>query len=253
MLLLYCLKPTHTGMIYSFMKKTILLIAVLLNGLLISAQTLTGTYKNGADSLQFTNDHVTFYISGFGGLSSAQVGEGKYEIVDNYMLVHTSEYSGNKTTFQELGGSKNDTCVVKIVGLNNYSIKGVLVESKNKSGKTISAGVSDNEGKVFLINNEKSVNIGATAMGYNSIEIDYNSGNDYLIKLAENDVIEDKSVVLRFNEIDEETISILLLTDNFNTDKKQEDELKKLEKRARKNNRIDKLYKREYEPFNDFF
>ncbi len=235
------------------MKKTILLTAILFNVLLIEAQTLNGTYKSGTDSLLFSNEHITFRISGFGGLSSALVGEGTYEIVDNYIIVHTDEYSGMKSNFEELEGSKKDTCVVKVVADNNYPVQGILIESKNKSGKTINAGVTGNDGTVYLTDNEKSINIVASAMGYNSIAFDYKAGSDYRIRLADNDVIEETTAVLRYNVIDEETISIILLTDNFNIEKKREEELKKLEKRARKSNRLDKRYKKEFEPFDDIY
>lgn len=90
-------------------------------------------------------------------------------------------------------------------------------------------------------------------MGYNSIEFDFNAGNDYLVRLADNDVIEEKTAVFRFNEIDDETLSIILLTDNFNSDKKREAELNKLEKRARKKNLLDKRFKKEFEPFDNFY
>lgn len=235
------------------MKRLIFLSIALIHGIIINAQTLSGTYKNGSDSLFFLNNSVSFHISGFGGLSSAQVGEGTYEIVDNYMLIHTNEYSGMKSNLQELTASESDTCIVKVVELNNYPAEGILVESKNKSGKTIAAGVSGNDGKVYLTDNEKCVTINTSALGYNSISFNFNSGKDYLVRLASYDVIEEKTVVLRFNEIDEETISITLLTDNFNRDRKREDELKKLEKRARKNNRIDKRYKKEFEAFDNMY
>ncbi|MBF6597222.1 MAG: hypothetical protein ITF98_03250 [Fermentimonas sp.] len=235
------------------MKNIIILIAILFNVMLVEAQTLNGTYKNGSDSLFFSNEHITFRISGFGGLSSALVGEGSYEIVDTYILVHTDEYSGMKSNFEELEGSKKDTCVVKVVADNNYPVQGILIESKNKSGKTINAGVTGNDGTVYLTDNEKSINIVASAMGYNSIAFDYKAGSDYRIRLADNDVIEETTAVLRYNVIDEETISIILLTDNFNIEKKREEELKKLEKRARKSNRLDKRYKKEFEPFDDIY
>lgn len=231
------------------MKKTILLAVILFHGLFIVAQTLSGTYMNGTDSLIFSNEQVDFRITGFAGLSTAQVGEGSYDIVDNFLLVNTNEYSGDKTTFKELDGSKTDTCVVKVVGLNNYAIQGVLIETKSKSNKTISAGVTGNDGVVLFLDDDKCESLTISMMGYNSIEFDYTKGKDYLIRLAEHEVIEDKTVVFRFKELDEETISILLLTDDLNSGKNRDSELNKLEKRARKNNRIEKLYKKKFEPF----
>ena len=231
------------------MKRIILSTLILLQGILLNAQSLDGTYENGSDSLVFNNDHIIFSVSEFGGLSTTQVGEGTYEIIDDFLLINTKEYSGDKSAYEEMDGSKTDTCVVRVVGLNNYAIQGVLVESKNSSNKTINAGVTGNDGRLLFLDDDKCVKFSTSAMGYNSIEFDYNSGKDYLIRLAENDVIENSTVVFRFEEIDDETVSILLLTDNFDTNKNRDRELKKLEKRARKNNRIDKRYKKKFEPY----
>ncbi len=231
------------------MKKIILLALVLLQGFLLTAQSIDGAYENGSDSLVFSDDYIVFSVSEFGGLSTTQVGEGTYEIVDDFLLIHTSDYSGDKSTYEELEGSKTDTCVVRVVGLNNFSLQGILVESKNSSNKTITAGVTGNDGRLLFLDDDKCAKMSTSTMGYNSIEFDYNSGKDYLIRLAENDVIENRTVVFRFEEVDDETISILLLTDNFDTNKNRENELKKLAKRARKNNRIDKRYKKKFEPY----
>ena len=55
------------------MKKTILLAVILFHGLFIVAQTLSGTYMNGTDSLIFSNEQVDFRITGFAGLSTEKV------------------------------------------------------------------------------------------------------------------------------------------------------------------------------------
>lgn len=76
-----------------------------------------------------------FRVSDFGGLSSVQTGVGTYEREGNFLLVHTTGYPGAKATFQELNGSREDTCVVKVVGMNNYPIRGILVEPDKVSRK----------------------------------------------------------------------------------------------------------------------
>src|SRR5690554_3289229 len=104
-------------------KKIILLLSVLFSGITFAAQPLSGTYKNGSDSLKFEGNQIVFRVSGFGGLSSSQAGAGTYELIDDFLLVHTGDYPGNKSTFQELPGSRADTCVVKVVGLSNYPVE----------------------------------------------------------------------------------------------------------------------------------
>jgi hypothetical protein len=231
------------------MKKILLLACILFSGISLFAQQLEGTFKNGQDSLTLSNGKASFRISGFAGLSTAQVGEGEYERIDDFLLVHTSDYSGDKSAFQPLDGSKKDTCVVKVVSLHNYPVQGILVESTNKSGKPIEGKVTGNDGRVLLTENEKTETIAVSGMGYNSISFDYTAEKDYLVILAENDVIENKTVVFRMHSIDEETLSLLLLTDDFNPGKKRDSELQKLEKKARKNNMLDKRMKKEYVPY----
>src|SRR5690348_17907907 len=57
---------------------------------------------------------------------------------------------------------------------------------------------------------------------------------DFLAKLAENDIIEQRTVVFKMDIIDDETISLLLLTDDFETGKNRSKERNNMEHRARK-------------------
>ncbi|RNC66847.1 hypothetical protein [Proteiniphilum sp. X52] len=232
------------------MKKFLLLTGILLSGISLFAQQLDGTYKNGADSLAFSNEKVIFRISGFGGLSSAHAGEGTYELAGDYLFIHTSDYSGNKTTYELLDGSGKDTCVVHTVSPQNYAVQGILVESRTKSGKLVSGKVTGNDGKVFFTPCHKISSLSATSLGYHSISLDYTPGKDYRIRLAENDIIENRTVAFKINFIDEETLSLLMLTDDFDTGRNREKELQKLENRARKTNKLDKRLKKVYIPYN---
>jgi hypothetical protein len=231
------------------MKKNLLLVTILLSACSLFGQQLEGTFKNGLDSLAFTNDKATFRITGFAGLSVAQVGEGSYELTDNFLFIHTTDYSGFKSSSQALEGSRKDTCVVKVVGSYNYPIPTILAESRNRTNKLIEGKVTDSEGKIYFTMNDKMTSIAVSAMGYNSIAFDYSPGKDYLVRLAENDIIEQRTVVFRIDIIDDETISLLLLTDDFDAGKNRDNELQKLEKKARKRNLLDKRLKKVYVPY----
>lgn len=235
------------------MKKILLLAGILLSGLSLFAQQFDGTYKNGADSIAFSNEKVIFRISGFGGLSSAHVGEGTYELAGDYLFIHTSDYSGNKTSFELLDATAKDTCIVHTVSLQNYAVQSILVESRSKSGKLIEGKVTGNDGKVFFTSCSKIASISATSLGYNAISFDYTPGKDYRVRLAENDIIENKTVAFKINFIDEETLSLLMLTDDFKTGKNREKELQKLEKRAQKTNKLERRLKKVYVPYNRRF
>lgn len=233
----------------TIMKLNIIALSLLLLSFSVNAQQPEGTFTNGEDSIVFNNNNVKFKITGFAGLSSAQVGEGQYEIIDDFMLIHTGDYSGNKSVYEELDGSKSDTCVVNVISYSGYPLPGILVESKNKSGKTTGAQVSGNNGKILLINLDKTVGISASGMGYNPISFNYTPGKDYQVKIAENDIIENRTIVLRYNKIDDESVTFLLLSDDFDSSKNIEKGLAKIEKRARRSNVLPKLYTRENAPF----
>lgn len=231
------------------MRKYLLLASVVLFQISLFAQLPDSKYENGDDSLVFSNSSLLFRVSGFGGLTNARAGEGRYEIIDDFLLVHTSDYSGEKTIFQEIESTMPDTSAVRVVCRENFPVRGVLIKSKNKSGKTIDAQVTDDDGRIFLKNLAKITSIEVSAMGYHSILFDYNIGKHYLITIAKDDIIENRSVLFKLEMIDDSNISLLLLTDNFNNEKNRDTELKKHDKRATKSNIVPKRYSKRFGPF----
>lgn len=231
------------------MKRFIFLIIIPIISFTVFAHEMEGIYKNGSDSLVFSGDNITFSVSGFAGLSSVQVGEGKFELFGNFILVNTTNFSGEKSSFQELVGNKKDTCIVEVVSKLNYPVQGILIESINSSNKTVSAKVTGNDGKATLVNQDKTSKLKVSALGYNTITVDFKKDKDYLVKIAENIVIENKTVVFSYEIIDDETISLLLLTDDFNSGKNLDNELNRLAKRAKRNNLLHKRYSKELIPF----
>ena len=91
--------------------------------------------------------------------------------------------------------------------------------------------------------------IAVSAMGYDDITVDYTSGKDYLITLAENEIIEHSTVVFSIRTVDDETISLLLLTDDFKEGKNRLADLQKLEKKTRRRNLLEKRLKKVYVPY----
>lgn len=231
-------------------KKNLLLLTTLfLSGFTLIAQQMNGTYKNDTDSIAFSDESVMFRISGFGGLTSAHAGEGTYEIDGNYLFIHAKEFTGDKSSAVTREGERKDTCEVQVFTPQNYSAQGILVESRNKSGKVISGKVTENDGRVLFSPCDKIVSISASSLGYNAISFDYISGKDFRVRLAQDDIIENRTAVFKINFTDEETLSLLMLTDNFQPGKNEEKELQKLEKRVRKSNKLDKRLKKVYVPY----
>ncbi len=231
------------------MKKTTLLLWFFLSAIVSQAQLAEGTYREGSDSLCLKDRHASFRISGFAGLSVAQVGEGDYEMLDDIVIIRTAAYSGHKSSSRILPASRNDSCVVEVIGRNGYPLSPILVESFSKSGKLLEGKVTTQDGKVYFTETEKIGSIKVSAMGFHNHTIQFEPDTDLQVQLAENEVIENREVVFRYQIIDEETISLLMLSDDFKAGKNRERDLEKLLKKARRSNRIDKRMKKVYVPF----
>ena len=230
------------------MRKIFVIAYLIAATTLLHAQQLDGTYKQGTDSLSFSAGNVKFNMGGFGGLEVNKMGEGAFEWMDEFLLIHTSDYSGEKTTVQPLSGSRKDTLILKITDVENFSLQGALAEWLNDSGKALSGNASDENGKVFYKKNPKVRTIKISMLGYAATTFPYDPEKDYLIRLAKGNVIERQTVVFRVKKIDEETISLLLITTDFNPGKDTQKELRKLEKKLENQHVLDKRLKKVYVP-----
>jgi hypothetical protein len=217
------------------------------------AQQLDGTFKANSDWITFSGNNISFSLSGFAGLSTVLVGEGTFEIVDHFLIVHTSDFSGEKTKVETLPGTLNDSIMIKVVDNQNFSVQGVFVEARGRSGRSrdnrIEGRVTNNNGTAYLTKNTNISRINISGMGIDNASFDYNSANDYRVTIARNEVIENSTVVFGFNRIDDETISVLLLTTDFNEGRNRDRALESLERRAQRSNRLEKRLRKEYVPF----
>ena len=233
-------------MLFENMKKHFAILIFLFVSFSVVSQGLEGNYKNGNDSVSFSGKKTTFSMSGFGALHTRMVGEGEYEYLNEYLLVNTSEYSGKKTICEPVIGSKKDTIVVKVVDVDNYPLPGVLTEFLSASDKVIKAYITDDKGKSIHPNNQKINKIKVSNLGYDDIVFDAVPGKDFLVKLAKDNVIENQTVVFKVKNEDEETISVILLSDNFDPGKDKMKSLQKLDKKVEKSNVLAKRLKKEY-------
>lgn len=230
------------------MKKYFIVIIFLSVSLSLLSQDFDGNYKDQTDSLSFSNGKALFSLSGFGALFTRMVGEGKYEYVDNYLLVHTSGYPGEKSVFESINGTKKDSIVVKVVDPDNYPVQGALTEFLSESNKIIRGKITDDLGESQQLKDRKIKRIKVTNLGYDDIAFEVVPGKDFLVKLARNNVIENQTVAFKVRSEDEEILSIILLSDNFDPGKDKMKSLKKLDKKIQKSNVLAKRLKKEYIP-----
>lgn len=212
----------------------------------VASQNLDGKYRNGGDSLCFSNGKAIFNLSGFGALSIPMAGEGEYEHSGNYLLVNAGEYSGQKSRFEPTDPSKRDTIVVKVIDSDNYSVRGVLVEFLSESDKTVRVGITDERGRAEQPYNPKIKRIKISGLGYQEVVFGAEKGKDFLVKLVKCNIIENRTVVFKISEEENETLSVVLLSDRFEPGKDRAKSLRKLDKKAQKNNILPKRLKKEY-------
>ncbi len=214
------------------MKRYFAVLFFLSGSFILLSQDFEGNYKDRTDS--------------FGALFTQMVGEGEYEYFNDYLLVNTSDYSGEKSVSEPINGSKKDSVVVKVVDPDNYSVQGALTEFLSESNKVIRGIITDDQGKSQHPNDQKIKKVKVTNLGYDDIVFDVVQGKDFLVKLAKNNVIENQTVAFKVKSEDEETLSILLLSDNFDPGKDKMKSLEKLDKKAQKKNVLTKRLKKEY-------
>lgn len=230
------------------MKKIFAIVCTLFIFINLSAQeqNIEGTYRNGSDSLTLKNGKASFCLSGFGALFTKISGEGLYEKENDYLLIHTGEYSKPKTTFQELQPEKKDTVQINIYSSDGFVMNGVLTEMLNKSGKIIERAISNDNGNIIVPKNDKIASVRISNMGYDGIEFDLQPQKDYTVNMVENQIIENKTIVIRLKPVEEDIVLLLLLSDDFKIEKDKSKSIEKLVKKAEKMNLLDKRFRKEY-------
>ena len=213
------------------MKILIALIAISFS-ITLTAQNIDGTYHEGTDSITFDNDRVSFTVKSSDGLGMVFAGEGTYEMIDDYILINTEEYSGAKTKIDMKPSEKKDTIQIQFFNEQGYSIKGIRAEFLNKSGKTIDLNISNEHGIVLYKANPKVVSIKVSDLLYDKTIFDCPADTDYTVHLVKNRVLEDKTVVFKLIDSTEEQLTLKLLTTDFNKKNPSVSNLQKLDKKT---------------------
>lgn len=212
--------------------KILLTLAIALLALTLNAQEISGTYYEGPDSLSFNDNRVIFSLRGNDGLGVVFTGEGTYEIMDDFMLINTSTYSGAKTKTETATAEKKDTIQLQLFNEDGYSIKGIRAEFLNKKGSPIALSISDDHGIILHKVDPKITAIKVSDLLYDKAILDFEAGTDYTIHLVKNRVLEDKLVIFKLEEvISDMKLSVKLLSTDFNKSNPSASQLKKLDKK----------------------
>ena len=231
---------------FHIMLRNILTLLIILSSSIVIAQDFEGTFKEGDNYLIFEKNTAKFNMDDGMNLLSNIVGEGTYTYADNYLLINTTDYSGTKTEAQSMVNTKKDTLTISVINQDNFFEKGVLIELLNDKNKVLVGGVTNDAGIALFKTNLKVKKIRVYNMGHDDIILDYDPTNDYRIKLAKNEVVENQVVAFAIKKIDDDTLSVLMLTTEYQPGKEPEKTLDKLSKKSQKRKVIEKRMKRMY-------
>lgn len=213
--------------------KILFTLLTVLFSIAISAQSIQGTYNEGKDMITFNDNRVDFNVRGNDGLGVIYCGEGTYEIIDGYIVISTVEYKGSKTRVEMNPSAKKDTVQLQFLDNDGYSLKGIRAEFLNKSGKTLSLSISDDNGIVLYKTNPKVTAIKVADLLFDKTTFDFVANNDYTVHLVKNRILEDKTVIFKLIDNTDDKLSLKLLSTDFNNSNPTASYLKKLENKTK--------------------
>jgi hypothetical protein len=222
--------------------RTILTISMIIVFVAVTlAQQFNGKYFDNEDYLLFEGDSVKIDIQSDGGLTCQIRGIGKYEIIDEFLLINTGEYNLSKSIFTT---SEKDEKFTKVLvrDENGDFIPFVNISYLDKQDKIFGGGVTDFDGICVIENHERIVKIRVSFVGYNSLIIDFKSNFDYQVILANGLILENQVLVFKINAMEMNRINLTLLSINFNPNRNIVKSLKRLDRKANKSDNHVRLF-----------
>jgi hypothetical protein len=222
--------------------RTILTISMIIVFVAVTlAQQFNGKYYDNEDYLLFEGDSVKIDIQSDGGLTCQIRGIGKYEIIDEFLLINTGEYNLSKSIFTT---SEKDEKFTKVLvrDENGDFIPFVNISYLDKQDKIFGGGVTDFDGICVIENHERIVKIRVSFVGYNSLIIDFKSNFDYQVILANGLILENQVLVFKINAMEMNRINLTLLSINFNPNRNIVKSLKRLDRKANKSDNHVRLF-----------
>lgn len=222
--------------------RTILTISMIIVFVAVTlAQQFNGKYYDNEDYLLFEGDSVKIDIQSDGGLTCQIRGIGKYEIIDEFLLINTGEYNLSKSIFTT---SEKDEKFTKVLvrDENGDFIPFVNISYLDKQDKIFGGGVTDFDGICIIENHERIVKIRVSFVGYNSLIIDFKCNFDYQVILANGLILENQVLVFKINAMEMNRINLTLLSINFNPNRNIVKSLKRLNRKANKSDNHVRLF-----------
>jgi hypothetical protein len=207
------------------------------------AQNPQGTFLDNSDFIKLENGFAKFSVYSNGGIIVKKVGEGQYKFIDNYLVIYTKEFSGEKSIVKPTNG-QSDKVVFQITDIKGKEIPYANILLLDKKGKEVGGIISNDQGLSFYNRNLNIFKVRVSLIGYDDLTFAFDPGNDYSIKLADYDVIENSTVVFKVIKMDNEVLELILLSMDFKPNKSLTRDLKRLDKRIMKFHESIRIYKK---------
>jgi len=214
------------------LKSILIFFLILISGNIFS-QNLAGRFIEDNDHISFENGYANFKIGGNGGITFYYCGEGKYEIINDFLLIHTSKFKGENSIINPID-TISDQVELTVNDIKGNAIQGAFVALLDGKGKLISGGISNDKGISLLNRSSQIKQVKVSFVGMDNLTFDYNQNCNYIIELAPIDIIESQTVVFKVTQSVDNSLSLILLTFDFNPRKNTTKELHRLERKTKK-------------------
>jgi hypothetical protein len=228
---------------YLSMKKHLALLLLLLFNLITHSQELCGRYYHGDYYMNFENHYAEFVTLSDGCLIFELSGQGKFEIIDDYLLIYTELHSSPNSEYIATKNN-NDYSSITVLGVGGFSVPNAKIKLLDSNKMVIGETETDWHGKTIIKNNPAIKYIHVSYIGTNSIIIEFDKTMDYEIVLGESVSIENRIAVFKISDKTESEIALTLLTTSFEVKQDKVKELRRLENSAMKDNPIERVYRK---------
>lgn len=222
------------------MRLLIFIVVLLLVQLPAEGQKLAGRFVQDQEFIQFNGDSISFEILSDGGLVWTLRGKGTYRIVEDYLVINTTTYTGAKSTAEATPAADPTISVrdqqgkpLKFPSIRLLDAKGHLIEQAETDENGVWPITMHNAATTAIVN----------LLGYESIEFTVEDDKSYRVTLVSGEAIENQVMVFQIMKLQEDEINIILLTTDFEKETTVRN-LNRLERKSRKYQIRDKVYKK---------
>jgi hypothetical protein len=194
--------------------RQVIIIALFLNYGFLRAQSLAGEYKYSDETISFNQESMAFRIQSNGGVTSSLVGQGQYTIIEQYLVVKTRQYEGLRSHYEK---NCDESFGIDVRhGEAGYNV--IYKQSDGRYEKTPSG-----ETKTIVV----------TVLGGDELIIPYSNCHFY-VSIYSVHVIEDNITVFKIHSVEADSVTLELITTNYDSGVISYKKLRKKEKRLKR-------------------